>query len=55
MFIFNRSLCSVGAGLGTALAMVAASYFLSRSPTPPHTLDPTAVKSATTGVQHPPS
>ncbi|MEP7244491.1 MAG: hypothetical protein ABI885_12560 [Gammaproteobacteria bacterium] len=55
MFIFSRTLCSVGAGLGTALAIVAASYFLNRSPTPPHTVEPTAVKSATTQVQHPAS
>jgi hypothetical protein len=50
MFIFNRSLWTVGAGLGTALAIVAASHFLNRSPTLPPVQSPTAVKSTTTVV-----
>jgi hypothetical protein len=30
MFVFNRSFWTVGAGLGTALAIVAASFLLDR-------------------------
>ena len=52
MFIFSRSFSAVGAGLGTALAIVATSYFLNRPVSTPAAETPATVGSTHIETPH---
>jgi hypothetical protein len=55
MFIFNRSFWTVGAGLGTALAILAASFLLDRPAAAPKAAADAAASSAKPQMERPAS